>query len=181
MRFKTLGKRFIYEYVDEFDEFADEILAYIGRNAMTDFNIKIAICAYCSYLDRYPEIKYSLPTGAREECKKQGLNFQLEEQLVDKAKELQMLVENHLGPKKSPNYKPMVNNTSSTTSSSNKTNASGGYPTVDANACIKCEMCKYICPVSAITIVGSLPTFNKKVCLRCGICADECSGRAISL
>lgn len=177
----ALGKPHIYDYIDEFHTFDDEVLAYIGRDAMLNLNVKIAVCAYCSYLDRYPEIKYSLPAGTREKCKSQGLDFEFEEQLVDKAKELQMLVENHLGPKKNPNYKPMVNNTNSTTSSSDKTKASGGYPTVDANACIKCEMCKYICPVSAITIVGSLPTFNKIVCLRCGICADECARRAISL
>ncbi len=177
----ALGKPYIYDHLDEFDTFEDEVLAYIGRNAMLDFNVKIAVCAYCSYLDRYPEIKYSLPAGAREKCKTQGLNFELEEQLLDKAKELQVLVENHLGPKKDPNYKPKVNNTNSTTSSSSKTNSSGGYPTVNSIACMKCEMCKYICPVNAITIVNSLPTFNKKDCLRCGICADECMGRAIKL
>lgn len=181
---KSLGKQFIYEYVDEFDEFADEILAYIGRNAMTDFNIKMAVCAYCSYLDRYPEIKYTIPAGAREECKKQGLNFRLEEQLVDKAKELQTLVENHLAAK-NPNYKPTKSvvkvAAKSSTNTKNVKLPTNGYPKFKKENCLQCECCKYICPINAITIVNKQPTFDTKECIQCEFCVTECPGSAISI
>lgn len=174
---KTLGKRFVYEYVNEFDEFADEILAYIGRNAMTDFNIKIAVCAYCSYLDRYPEIKYSLPVGAREECKKPGLNFQLEEQLVDKAKELQALVENHMDTK-NPNK---VTAKSSAKANTGKPQTKNAFPKYNKEYCVHCEGCKYVCPVDAIVIVNGQPTFNKNKCMQCEFCVSSCPGGALSI
>jgi heterodisulfide reductase subunit A len=65
--------------------------------------------------------------------------------------------------------------------SKNKLESEGTISVVDPNLCIKCELCKDLCPYNAVEIVDNKASIIPAACKGCGICSAACPEHAISL
>ncbi len=52
--------------------------------------------------------------------------------------------------------------------------------TVDTEKCIKCGLCQFHCPVSAIRMEGGKPVWVKERCTHCLACMHRCPAQAIN-
>jgi ferredoxin len=52
---------------------------------------------------------------------------------------------------------------------------------IDADKCIRCHICEFICPVVAITFKDREPVIDDRKCMGCGLCASRCPTSAINL
>lgn len=53
-------------------------------------------------------------------------------------------------------------------------------PEVDITKCVKCGICKKVCPVKCITL-QLYPTFDRSICIKCYCCQENCPHGAIFL
>ncbi|MBQ0055959.1 MAG: 4Fe-4S binding protein [Synergistaceae bacterium] len=51
---------------------------------------------------------------------------------------------------------------------------------VDQDACVGCEACAGVCPVSAISIEDGKSRVDTDTCVECGACVSTCPVGAIS-
>ena len=51
--------------------------------------------------------------------------------------------------------------------------------TVDTDKCIKCGLCQFHCPISAIKMEGGRPVWVKDRCVHCLACIHRCPAKAI--
>jgi pyruvate ferredoxin oxidoreductase delta subunit len=54
-------------------------------------------------------------------------------------------------------------------------------PVIDQEACIKCGICRDVCPDDAVKVKDEQYEIDYDYCKGCGICAHECTADAINM
>ena len=54
-------------------------------------------------------------------------------------------------------------------------------PAIDAEKCVKCNLCWIYCPEGCIDRTAGAMTVNYTYCKGCGICAEECNHKVIEM